>query len=107
MSILQKLNTGGWDQTLVDEARIVFGPNLSADLIMAMLDQIEDTLDHDDVVENLRAAVSDNDDLNDEVRDLENKNDELVSQIRALKNCRSGALAKMEEAIIELDRYKP
>ena len=107
MSILQKLNTGGWDQNIVDELKLKAHAVPDADLILSMLQRIEDTLDHEDVVENLQAVTEDRDSWEDENRDLENKNEELVSQIRALKNCRSGALSKMEDAIIELDRYKP
>ena len=84
MSILQKINTGGWDQNIVDEL-VTSSEEWFGDTVLAMLDRIEDTLDHDDLnmtIEDLNEKINT---FEDEANQLEDQNELLTKQIGALK----------------------
>ena len=64
MSLLQKINTGGWDQNIVEELKLrvrASAPEGMLDLMHAVVLRIEETLDHDDLnmtIENLNEKIN-------------------------------------------------
>ena len=85
MSILQKINTGGWDQNIVDEMKLGVVSGLAWELIDVMIDRIDDTLGYDDLKEEIDTLAVNRDTLEDEISELEDKNEELTKQLGAAK----------------------
>ena len=85
MSILQKINTGGWDQNIVDEMKLGVVSGLAWELIDVMIDRIDDTLGYDDLKEEVDTLAVNRDRLEDEISELEDKNEELTKQLGAVK----------------------
>ena len=115
MSILQKISTG-WDQNIVDE--LVTSPEeWFGDTVLAMLQRIEDTLDAEDTEINLRSLVEGLEttinDMSEEISTLEQQltdaeaaNYDLRKEYHSVTACNAGAEMKLNEALVELGRYK-
>ena len=109
MSILQKINTGGFDQNIIDEIRVTGQDLIDVDaneLMAQMLNQIEDTLDYDDLKDEVDTLAVNRDRLEDEITDLENKNEELTKQIGALKADAAEAKSYAKAVINSFGKHK-
>ena len=63
MSLLQKINTGGWDRQIIEEFKlwIKTSPTQNRWIMLAMAERIEETLDHDELnltIENLNEKIN-------------------------------------------------
>ena len=100
MSILQKINTGGWDQNIVDEIKMMITGYGHDHILEVMAQRIEDTLDYEDVEENLRALREDVDTTEDAHRDevnvLEQANDDMQTAYAALQKDCNAAMIESE-----------
>ena len=110
MTILQKISVGGFDQQIIDELKLRAGKlPISADseLVLAMCDQIEDTLDHEDLKDERDMLAAARDALEDEITELENKIEpnsirieDLTKEVNSLKA--DNAMEKMK--LLEVNR---
>ena len=82
MSLLQQLNTGGWDQNLVDDLKINYK---DLPLVLELVERVEDTLNWEDLREDRDSYATKSDTLEDEISELEDKNEELTKQLGAAK----------------------
>ena len=96
MGTEQKISVGGWDATVLEEARLMFKGD---HVITLMLDRIEDTLEYDDVVENLEHTSADVDSLNITIDNLENDVDRLTKERNALRADAAEARAAIQNAL--------